>query len=132
MKSVDIRHGATVYTRVERPNGVVLVEPVIIVRRSVKGRWFVRTQDGYEVVRTSQRLQPTPGKMKRRTLMDAYLDAVDWIAQHDSAGEDDALEPNIVSELVTASLVAQVFEIDSEIVGRDIVLRRKELSLKRG
>lgn len=128
MKSADIRHGATVYTRVERIKGVGFVEPVTVVRSHSKGRWLLRTHDGHEVVRTSQALQPEAIKPKRKTVMMAYLDAIDWIAQNDSPGEDDALEPDVVSGLVTAVLVAHVFEIDHEIVGRAVVDRRKELA----
>ena len=59
--------------------------------------------------------------MKRAT----YRYAVDWIAENDSAGDDNALDPEVVSELITAQLVADLFDVPPEKVGRDVVRYRE-------
>lgn len=56
-----------------------------------------------------------------------YRDAIDWIARNDSGADDGANDPQIVSELVTACLVAAVFDVESIKVGQDIVRRRVKL-----
>ena len=60
----------------------------------------------------------------------SYRDAIDWIAQNDSAGEDDALDPEAAGSLVSAVLVADIFRVPSEKVGADIVRRRRVLRRK--
>ena len=60
-----------------------------------------------------------------------YKQAIEWIALNDSAGDDDALNPEIVSGLVTSVMVAELFDVDSLRVGEDIVkYRRKHVDLK--
>jgi len=56
----------------------------------------------------------------------SYRYAVAWIAENDSAGDDNALDPEVVSELITAQLVADLFDVPPEKVGRDIVRYRKK------
>lgn len=55
----------------------------------------------------------------------SYTEAIYWIAHNDSAGDHGANDPQIVSELVTAVLVADVFDVPSDKVGRDIVRVRQ-------
>lgn len=55
----------------------------------------------------------------------SYRHAIRWIALNDSAGEDDALDPEAVSQLVTAALVVDLFAVSDERVGRDVVRERK-------
>lgn len=56
----------------------------------------------------------------------SYRDAIRWIALNDSAGDDDALDPVVVSELITSCLVADVFGVSTERVGIDVVRKRKQ------
>ena len=58
----------------------------------------------------------------------SYRAAVEWIAVNDSAGDDDAHDPAIVAELVSSALVADIFGIDTERVGRDVVRCRAKLA----
>jgi len=53
-----------------------------------------------------------------------YRAAIHWIAQNDSAADDDAHDPDRVAELVTACLIADIFDVDPLRVGRDIVRAR--------
>ena len=53
----------------------------------------------------------------------SYREAIAWIAENDSGGED-ALDEVPVSELVTSSLVADLFCVDAARVGRDVVRYR--------
>ena len=55
----------------------------------------------------------------------SYRYAVAWIAENDSAADDDSLDPEVVSELITAQLVADLFGVPDEKVGRDIVRLRR-------
>ena len=55
----------------------------------------------------------------------SYRYAVAWIAENDSAGDADSLDPEVVSELITAQLVADLFDVPPEKVGRDIVRLRR-------
>lgn len=55
----------------------------------------------------------------------SYRYAVAWIAENDSAGDADSLDPVAVSELITAQLVADIFGVSPEKVGRDIVRYRE-------
>lgn len=57
----------------------------------------------------------------------SYRYAIDWVAQNDSGGDPDAMNPEVVKDLVTAVLVADLFDVPSEKVGRDIVRRRQLL-----
>lgn len=57
----------------------------------------------------------------------SYRDAVDWIANNDSAGDPDALDAEAAGSLVSAVLVADIFEVPSDKVGADIVRRRRKL-----
>jgi len=58
-----------------------------------------------------------------------YREAVYWIAMNDSAGDDDALDPQEVAKLVTATLIADLFDLDPLKVGQDIVaVRRREFA----
>ena len=54
-----------------------------------------------------------------------YRKAVAWIAENDSGGADDALDPAGVMNLVSALLVADVFNVEPISVGRDIVALRE-------
>jgi len=57
----------------------------------------------------------------------SYRDAIDWIAQNDSAGDDGSCDPKIVAELVTSVLIAAIFDAPTEKVGADVVRRRAAL-----
>jgi len=54
----------------------------------------------------------------------SYRDAIDWIAQNDSPADDDALDANAVQYLVSSVLVADIFDVPNEKVGKDVVKRR--------
>lgn len=56
----------------------------------------------------------------------SYRFAIAWIAENDSAADEDSLDPVVVSELITAQLVADLFDVPSEKVGRDIVRYREK------
>jgi len=57
----------------------------------------------------------------------SYTEAIYWIAHNDSGADDHADDPSIVSELVSAVLVADLFDVPSDKVGRDIVkVRRRD------
>jgi hypothetical protein len=56
----------------------------------------------------------------------SYRKAILWIAENDEAGVgEDALDPVIVGELVTSMLVGDVFGIEYNEVGSDVVKLRK-------
>lgn len=55
----------------------------------------------------------------------SYREAIDFIAQMDSAGNDDAHDPQVVSELITCLLVAEIFQVDPHKVGTDVVRARR-------
>lgn len=59
----------------------------------------------------------------------SYRDAIDWVAQNDSAGDEGNLHPETVSELVSSHLVADIFGVEYIKVGRDVVLRRLALAM---
>lgn len=59
----------------------------------------------------------------------SYRAAIEWIAEMDSAADDDALDPIIVGELITSVLVADLFGVPCEKVGRDVVRQRKRNGL---
>jgi hypothetical protein len=58
----------------------------------------------------------------------SYRDAIDWIAQNDGPGDVEALDPKHCAEIVSAVLVADVFDVSSEKVGMDIARRRAALN----
>lgn len=53
-----------------------------------------------------------------------YRAAIEWIAEMDSPSDDGHNDPQIVSELVTACMVADIFGVDRLKVGRDVVISR--------
>lgn len=57
----------------------------------------------------------------------SYRDAIYWIAQNDSAADDGADDPQTVGELVTSSLIADVFGVSALKVGTDVVRQREKL-----
>ena len=54
----------------------------------------------------------------------SYKDAIDWIAHNDGAGDDEALDVDSVSYLVTSVLIADIFGVTPERVGKNVVERR--------
>jgi hypothetical protein len=54
-----------------------------------------------------------------------YREAIEWIAENDSAGDDDALDAAVVGYLVTSLLVADLFDVDEDKVGADVVRCRE-------
>ena len=56
----------------------------------------------------------------------SYKAAIAWVAENDSAADADSLDPVAVSELITAQLVADIFGVPDEKVGRDVVRYRKK------
>ena len=57
----------------------------------------------------------------------SYRDAIEWIARNDSAGDEGADDPVTVGELVTSLLVADIFDVEPDRVGRDVVRCRAKL-----
>jgi hypothetical protein len=55
----------------------------------------------------------------------SYRDAIAWIAANDSDGDPDRLDPEQVGLLVTSTLIADIFEVGREKVGRDVVRKRR-------
>ncbi len=55
----------------------------------------------------------------------SYREAIRWVANNDSGGEDDALIPYVVGDLITAALVADIFGVSTDRVGVDVVRYRK-------
>jgi hypothetical protein len=56
----------------------------------------------------------------------SYKEAIAWIADYDSAGDDTSRDPITVSELITSCLVADIFDVPSEKVGQDVVNYRNK------
>jgi hypothetical protein len=54
----------------------------------------------------------------------SYRDAIDWIARNDGAGDADALDARECGSLLSAVLVADIFDVPSDKVGADIARRR--------
>lgn len=54
----------------------------------------------------------------------SYRAAIAWIAENDSAGDDNALDPQSVAELVTTLLIADLFGVEPARVGQDVVRYR--------
>jgi len=61
----------------------------------------------------------------------SYKQAIEFVANEDSAGDGDALDANEVQWLITAVLVADIFDVPNEKVGKDIVAYRKKHHEKR-
>ena len=59
----------------------------------------------------------------------SYRAAIRWIAENDSAGDDDANDPVVVAELITSVLVADLFGVTAERVGVDVVRVRAQEAL---
>jgi hypothetical protein len=57
----------------------------------------------------------------------SYRDAIDFVAQNDSAECADAFDEEAVSFLVTAVMVAELFGVPPAKVSRDIVARRRKV-----
>jgi hypothetical protein len=55
----------------------------------------------------------------------SYRAAIRFIAMNDSAGDDLTVED--CGSLVTAVLVAEIFDVDSDTVGKDIDRKRRQL-----
>jgi hypothetical protein len=51
----------------------------------------------------------------------SYREAIDWIAQNDSPADLGANDPVRVGELVSSVLIASIFGVEPERVGRDVV-----------
>lgn len=56
----------------------------------------------------------------------SYRAAIYWIAMNDSAADHDALEVEAAGSLVTSVLVADLFDVSCDKVGKDIVRIRKQ------
>jgi len=61
----------------------------------------------------------------------SYREAVQWIADNDSAGQDDALDLVCVSELITTVLIGDLFNVEYERVARDVIRSRQRRSARR-
>lgn len=59
----------------------------------------------------------------------SYREAVTWIAENDSTADSDANDPDVVGYLVSSVLVADIFGVEPEKVGRDVVRKRYQLSI---
>jgi hypothetical protein len=60
----------------------------------------------------------------------SYRAGVAWIAENESAGSADALVPDQVAYLVPSLLLADLFGVEPERVGRDVVRYRKQHQLE--
>lgn len=58
----------------------------------------------------------------------SYREAIAWVALNDSFGDDDNLDEEAAGNLVSAVLIADIFDVDTAKVGRDIVRYRKEFN----
>ena len=56
-----------------------------------------------------------------------YREAIEWVARNDSAGDDNALDAWEAGSLTTAIMLAHLYDVDSDRVGRDIVRKRRAL-----
>lgn len=56
----------------------------------------------------------------------SYREAIAWIALNDSAADDDALDPLVAGTLVSSILIAEIFDVNSDKVGADIVKYREK------
>jgi hypothetical protein len=53
-----------------------------------------------------------------------YRFAIEWIALNDSPADDDSFEPEACSTLITSTLIADLFDVPQEQVGKDVVRYR--------
>lgn len=60
----------------------------------------------------------------------SYREAIAWIALNDDPGSSDAYDPKEVGRMISSHLVADLFGVDNEKVGKDIV--RFRLKVKAG
>lgn len=56
----------------------------------------------------------------------SYREAIFWIAMNDGAGDPERLDPKHCAGIVSAVLVADIFGVPDERVGRDIVRKRQQ------
>jgi hypothetical protein len=56
----------------------------------------------------------------------SYREAIQWIADNDGSGDLDALNPTVVSWMVSCILVATIFGVPEERVGKDVVRQRRK------
>jgi hypothetical protein len=68
-----------------------------------------------------------PKRMKRPS----YRDAIAWIGENDSAGDDSALDPEMVHSYVTVGFVADMFGVEQEKVAADVVKYRQRKAAKK-
>jgi hypothetical protein len=59
---------------------------------------------------------------KKKNSQPRYVDAVDWIAQNDNPGDDDAAAE--IAGYVTVIMVADLFNKSAEQVAREVLYRR--------
>lgn len=57
----------------------------------------------------------------------SYREAIAWIALNDSAGDQNANDPNEVMHLTSAALISDLFQVDQLKVGQDVVKYREKL-----
>ena len=60
----------------------------------------------------------------------SYREAIQWVADNDGSGDAERLDLEEVSYLVSSLLVADLFGVDPERVGRDVIRKRKQLDKK--
>lgn len=58
----------------------------------------------------------------------SYRQGIAWIAVNESDGSEDRLQPEVVAYLVPSLLLADLFGVEPERVGEDIVRYRKRAS----
>jgi hypothetical protein len=59
----------------------------------------------------------------------SYKEGVAWIAMNDENGSLDALQPTVVAYYISSLLLADLFNVEPEKVGEDVVKHRKRLKL---
>lgn len=70
------------------------------------------------------------GKLKSKPLpKPTYRDFVEWIAMNDGDGDNDALDIEHVSSLISTTMVAHLFGYNMNKVGRDVVNMRRQIEL---
>jgi hypothetical protein len=72
-------------------------------------------------------VHPVPGRTMKRA---SYRAGIDWVAFNDFAGSpvEDG-DPEIVGELISSTLLGDLFDVDYAKVGADVVRRRKRMGL---
>lgn len=63
---------------------------------------------------------------RRITKRASYKAAIAWIAENDGAGDDRAFDPLYCAEIVSAVMVADIFDVDNAKVGADIAKYREK------